>query len=226
MKTLKCMSTVACKISWNPKSTGVVHGDRPNQFVYVCMCVCMCVSMCVCVGGGGTKNNAAHTQNVKRWLYSVKFVEYIEQKKSALVGYTEEWERTKVSHRQNLMYVWLCIMYICVCVCVCVCVRACVCVCEFVSTVNRGHTPTLHIQTEDKIANEDGPRFVDTCANGFKLPTLAYRGTSMSEKETITCTGFGPRFSAEKSYTSCVSAILHTKCPTVAGSTSNTHVLV
>ena len=31
----------------------------------------------------------------------------------------------------------------------------CVCVCEFVSTVNRGHTPKLHIQTEDNIANED-----------------------------------------------------------------------
>ena len=71
----------------------------------------------------------------------------------------------------------------CVCVCVCVCVSVCmlafvyinvrmharvcvcmyVCVCEFVSTVNRGHTPTLHIQTKDNIANEDGPRFVDTC---------------------------------------------------------------
>ena len=43
-------------------------------------------------------------------------------------------------------------------VCVCVCVYVCV----FVSTANRGHTPTLHIQTED-IANEDSPRFVDTC---------------------------------------------------------------
>ena len=48
----------------------------------------------------------------------------------------------------------------------------------------------------------------------------------LKKKEKLTCTGFGPRFSAEKSYTSCMSAILHTKCPTVAGSTSNTHVLV
>ena len=39
----------------------------------------------------------------------------------------------------------------------------CVCVCEFVSTVNRGHTPTLHIQTEDNSANEEGPQFVDMC---------------------------------------------------------------
>ena len=39
----------------------------------------------------------------------------------------------------------------------------CVCVCVCVITVNRGHTPKLHIQTEDNIANEDGPRFVDTC---------------------------------------------------------------
>ena len=39
----------------------------------------------------------------------------------------------------------------------------CACVCEFVITVNRGHTPKLHIQTEDNIAKEDGPRFVDTC---------------------------------------------------------------
>ena len=48
----------------------------------------------------------------------------------------------------------------------------------------------------------------------------------LKKKEKIMCTGFGPRFSAEKSYTSCVSAILHTKCRTLAGSTSNTHVLV
>ena len=38
-----------------------------------------------------------------------------------------------------------------------------ICVCVFVSTVNRGHTPTLHHQTEDKVANEDGPQFVDMC---------------------------------------------------------------
>ena len=54
----------------------------------------------------------------------------------------------------------------CVCVCVCVCVRVCLSVCVsmyvYVSTVNRGHTPTLHIHTEDNIASEDGPRFVDT----------------------------------------------------------------
>ena len=43
------------------------------------------------------------------------------------------------------------------------CVCVCVCVCEFLSTVNRGHTPKLHHKTEDNIANEDGPGFVDTC---------------------------------------------------------------
>ena len=32
-----------------------------------------------------------------------------------------------------------------------------------VNTVNQGHIPTLHHQTEDNIASEDGPRFVDTC---------------------------------------------------------------
>ena len=46
-------------------------------------------------------------------------------------------------------------------------------------------------------------------ANGCKLPTLAYRG--MLKKKKITCTGLGPRFSAERSHTSWVSAILHTK---------------
>ena len=95
-----------------------------------------------------------------------------------------------------------------------------VCVCEFVSTVNRGHTPKLHHQTEDNIANEDSPRFVDKCkrlqiAYGCKLPTLAYRGMLKKKREKIMCTGFGSRFSTEKSYTSCVSAVLHTKCPTL-----------
>ena len=49
-------------------------------------------------------------------------------------------------------------------VCAYVVCTVCVCVCVFVSTVNRGHTLKLHHQTEDNIANEDGPRlFVDTC---------------------------------------------------------------
>ena len=101
------------------------------------------------------------------------------------------------------------------------------CVCEFVITVNRGHTLKLHIQTEDNIANEDGPRFVDTCKRLQIAYSCKYIHRGMFfKKEKITCTGFGPRFSAEKSYTSCVSAILHTKCPTVAGSMSNTHVFV
>ena len=52
-------------------------------------------------------------------------------------------------------------MCVCVCVCMWVGVYVRVCMCELVSTVNRGHTPTLHIQTEDNNANEDGPRFVD-----------------------------------------------------------------
>ena len=37
-------------------------------------------------------------------------------------------------------------------------------------------------------------------ANGCKLHTLAYRGMLREKKEKITCTEFGPRFSAEMSY--------------------------
>ena len=50
-------------------------------------------------------------------------------------------------------------MCACVCVCVRACVCVCVCVCEFVITVNRGHAPKLHIQTEDNIANEKGKSY-------------------------------------------------------------------
>ena len=85
-----------------------------------------------------------------------------------------------------------------------------VCVC--VSTVNRGHTRTPHHQTVDNIANEDGPRFVDTCKR-LQIAFSCIIGVCWKkEEEKITCTGFGPRFSAKKSYTSFVSAILHTKC--------------
>ena len=50
--------------------------------------------------------------------------------------------------------------------------------------------------------------YVQTVANCL----LLHRGMLKEKKEKIMCTGFGPRFSAEKSYTSCVSTILHTKC--------------
>ena len=74
---------------------------------------------------------------------------------------------------------------VCVCVCVYVCLSVCVCVCvgvcEFVSTVNRGHTPKLHHQTEDNIANEDGPRFVDTC----KRLQIAYSCIEVCWKKKI-----------------------------------------
>ena len=64
---------------------------------------------------------------------------------------------------------------------VCMFMSVCVCVCEFVITVNRGHTPKLHIQTEDNIANEDGPRFVDTCKRLQIAYFCIYRG--MLEKK-------------------------------------------
>ena len=57
----------------------------------------------------------------------------------------------------------------------------CVCVCEFVSTVNRGHTPTLHI-LEDNIANEDGPRFVDTCKQ-LEIAYSCIQGYVVKKKE-------------------------------------------
>ena len=63
--------------------------------------------------------------------------------------------------------------FVLVCVCVCVCVWVGVCV----STINRGHTLTLHNQTEDNIANEDSPWFVDTCKRlQIAYYTLAYKG--------------------------------------------------
>ena len=60
--------------------------------------------------------------------------------------------------------------------------RMCICVlvCVFVITVNRGYTPKLHMQIEDNIANEDGPRFVDTCKR-LQIAYLAYKG--MLEKK-------------------------------------------
>ena len=106
------------------------------------------------------------------------------------------------------------------------CLGMCVCVCEFVITVNRGHTLKLHIQTEDNIANEDGPRFVDMCKRLQIAYSCIYRGM-LKKREKITCHRVWSSVQRLKSHTQvCVSAILHTKCPIVADSTSNTHILV
>ena len=75
------------------------------------------------------------------------------------------------------------------CVCVCVCVRVCLYVCVsmyvYVSTVNRGHNPTLHIHTEDNIASEDGPRFCGYAQTAANCIHLHYRGMLKETKKTI-----------------------------------------
>ena len=97
--------------------------------------------------------------------------------------------------------------------CVCVCARVC----------NHRQSRTVHQNSTIRPRTTSQSRTVHDLwirANGCKLPTLAYRG--MLKKKKITCTGLGPRFSAERSHTSWVSAILHTKCAQFAGSTSHT----
>ena len=81
---------------------------------FVCMCACTPRKfVCVCVFLHKYTCGVCRTINTTDGLYSIRVVGY----KIALVGNTEQQERTRGSVPHKSMHVRLC----CVCVCVCVC---------------------------------------------------------------------------------------------------------